>query len=387
MSSARGPEARIALLMISNFGVADGGRETWAYNFIPRLLERWPQIMLDIIGLHWAGQPDNKGRLEQLLGHRGRVTFLTSKRKRFPVLSALRQASHAAPAVPDLVIGVGSAIDVLVILFSPALRRAKRIIWLRTILTHERAKQLRGWLGYAVRALEIRLLSSADVLIANGEDTAAYYRGYGLKVTVIPNGVDVDRWRSVPPRIGRRISVAFVGRLLREKGLSEFLTVAERLHHEGTFEFHVIGEGPGVPQVLRAHQEGWLVHHGAMPNDALPDTIAKMDVCVAFTFKSSSGGGAGVSNALLEQMASGRVILAWRTEIYQQLLDDTNAWLIQQGDVDGLEQALREILAQPDEARRRAAAGQKTAERFSYNIHLDKFIMVAEPMLTGLAKS
>jgi glycosyltransferase involved in cell wall biosynthesis len=86
-------------------------------------------------------------------------------------------------------------------------------------------------------------------------------------------------------------------------------------------------------------------------------------------------------------MASGRVILAWRPEIYQQLLDDTNAWLIQQGDVDGLEQALREILAQPDEARRRAAAGQKTAERFSYNIHLDKFIMVAEPMLTGLAKS
>ena len=371
------PRARIALLMISNFGSADGGRETWAYNFIPRLLKRWPGITLDIVGLHRAGQPDNEARVRDLLGGRGSVTFLHSARKRFPVLSMLRRAPRVKLAAPDLVIGVGSAIEAPVILLSPALRRARRIIWLRTILTHERATQLPGWLGRAVRAVETRLLRSADALIANGEDTAAYYRARGLTVTVIANGVDVDRWRADPPALERPLKVAFVGRLIREKGVAEFLTVAERMQGSD-FEFHVIGEGPLARDFDQAQRAGRLIPHGARPNNELPSLIASMDVCVFLGFE---GGGGGVSNALLEQMASGRVILAWRNAIYGQLLDDGNAYLVPQGDVDGIERALRDILAQPDEARRRAAAAQATARRFSFDAHLDNFVAVAQPLL------
>jgi hypothetical protein len=55
---------RIALVMISNFGPGDGGRETCAYNFIPRLFERWPKAKFDIIGLRREGQPDNTPLLE-----------------------------------------------------------------------------------------------------------------------------------------------------------------------------------------------------------------------------------------------------------------------------------------------------------------------------------
>src|SRR5690349_14839162 len=122
-TSTHGPRARIALLMISNFGVADGGRETWAYNFIPRLLERWPEVALDVIGLHRAGQQDNAAQVQALLRDRGSVTFLQSRRRRFPILSMLRQSprslSRARLAAPDLVIGVGSAIEALVIMLSP----------------------------------------------------------------------------------------------------------------------------------------------------------------------------------------------------------------------------------------------------------------------------
>ena len=367
--------------MISNFGVAEGGRETWAYNFIPRLLRRWPDITLDIIGLHRSGQHDNRERVQTLLGNRGSVTFLHSNRKRFPVLSMLRRApdrlSRATYPAPDLVIGVGSAIEMLVIMVSPALRRAHRIIWLRTILTHERATQL-GWLGRVVRAFEMRLLRSADVLIANGEDTAAYYRARGLEVAVIPNGVDVDRWRSEPPAFDRPLRVAFITRLIAVKGVSEFLLVARRMHGPD-FEFHVIGEGPLDAAVQQAQREGWLVHHGVKPNSELPASVAATDVCVCFAME---GAGGGVSNVLLEQMASGRVILAWANAIYGQLLDDTNAYLVPQGDIEAAERALRDIRDNPDEARRRAAAGQKTAERYSLDAHLDKFVALAQPLLT-----
>ena len=372
--------------MISNFGVADGGRETWAYNFIPRLLDRWRDVTVDVIGLHRAGQQDNAARVQTLLGDRGSVIFLQSRRRRFPILSMLRQAprhlSRATLGAPDLVIGVGSAIEALVIMLSPALRRAKRIIWLRTILTHERAVQLPGWLAPVVQRLELRLLRSADLLIANGGDTAAYYRARGLGVAVIPNGVDVERWRSGMPTLGRPLRVAYIGRIAEAKGFREFLEVAKRLHGDD-FEFHVIGEGPNEAQLRDA---GCLIRHGSKPNSELPPLTATMDVCVAFTFKSSQGGGGGVSNALLEQMASGRVIVAWRTAIYEQLLDETNAWLVPQGDIDAVERGLREILERPDEARRRASAAQKAAERFSFDAHLNKFVALAEPLLSEVLK-
>ena len=165
---------RIALMMISNFGPADGGRETWAYNFIPRLLDLWPEAQLDIVGLRREGQPDNSALLKKLTGPRGSITFVESKRRRFP--------------------------EQLVTLLSPSLRQAKRVVWLRTILTHERAHQLPKWLAGIVAATETLLLRSADLLIANGEDTAAYYRRRGLDVAVIPNGVDVARWHAPPPK-------------------------------------------------------------------------------------------------------------------------------------------------------------------------------------------
>lgn len=381
-----GPQGRISLLMISNFGVADGGRETWAHNFIPRLLRRWPNTKLELIGLHRAGQQDNRARLAGLLGGQGAVTFLESKRKRFPILSMLHQAPRqlvtSKHPEPDLVIGVGSVMELVVILASPSLRRARRIVWLRTILLQERPKQL-GRFGRLARAFERRLLRSADLLIANGEDTAKYYRACGLDVEVIPNGVDVDRWRSRPPKLAGPLCVVLIGRLIRHKGLAEYLTLAKRMHGSG-FEFHLVGEGPYEREAQDGHREGWLVHHGVKPNDEIPALIATMDVCACLALEGSGG---GVSNALLEQMASGRVILAWDNVIYRQLLDERNAWLVPQSDVDEAEKALRDIAKRPDEARRRAAAAEKSARRFSFDAHVERFASLAGPLLDPSARS
>jgi glycosyltransferase involved in cell wall biosynthesis len=82
-------------------------------------------------------------------------------------------------------------------------------------------------------------------------------------------------------------------------------------------------------------------------------------------------------------MAAGRVIVAWRNEIYGQLLDDTNAYLVPQGDVAAAYRVLNDIRDRPDEARRRAAAAQETAKRFSFEVHLGKFTTAVQPLLAG----
>ena len=58
----------VALVMLSNFGPADGGRETWAYNFIPRLIARHKHLRLSIFGLRIEGEPDNSTLLETSVG-------------------------------------------------------------------------------------------------------------------------------------------------------------------------------------------------------------------------------------------------------------------------------------------------------------------------------
>lgn len=373
---------RIVILMISNFGVADGGRETWAYNFIPRLLKRWPSVILDLIGLNRSGEPDNEPSLTHLLAGRGEVTFLHSTRQRYVALSMVGQAPRALSTrslqTPDLVIGVGSAVELLVMQASPALRRAPKIIWLRTILVDEKSTKLPKPLRAALRSMEVRLLRTADLLIANGEDTARYYRDRGLSVVVIPNGIDIAHWNWRQRSWNAPLRVTFVGRLIAEKGVEQFLRLARALHDRGNFEFHVVGEGPLESEVRRALDEGWVVAHGAVSNSKVREILAETDVCVGFSFE---GGGGGVSNALLEQMASGCVIIAWQNAIYAQLLDHSNAFLVRQGDVEGAQLALEEVLDQPAKAQRIAANARKTAENYSFEAHIDKFVAVAEVLL------
>ena len=382
---AMAAKPRLALLMISNFGVADGGRETWAYNFIPRLLEHWPAVEVDIIGMNRRGEPDNGERLRRIDPRRVSTTFIHSPRRRLATLTLLRKAPRRLTAAhirrPDLAMGVGSWVELLVILCSSAFRKARRIVWLRTIWSHEKARRVPTLLRGFFKAVEFSVLRRADAIIANGEDTAGYYRGLGFKVFTIANGVDLSRWVAVPPLASERIRVAFVGRLIVEKGLRDFLKVARALGPSTIFEFHVVGEGPCESEVRATQSEGRLVYHGSVSNTDLPPLLGSFDVCVALSYASESGGGGGVSNALLEQMAAGRVILAWDNATYRQLLDDGNSFTVPQGNVDALELALKEINESRPEALRRAKAAREVAAGFSFDAHIEKFLAVVANLL------
>jgi len=378
---------RLALLMISNFGIADGGRETWVYNFIPRLLERWPSARVDVVGLNRSGEPDNSAQVREIDPRRVSATFIHSARRRFAALSLLRMAptsltSERIPR-PDLAIGVGSWVELLVILLSPAFRQVPRIVWLRTIWSHEKARRVPSALRGFAKALELAILRRANVLIANGEDTADYYRKLGLDVVTIANGVDLSRWVVGPLFRSTRLRIAFIGRLIAEKGVRDFLEVGQRLGRSGRFEFHVVGEGPCEPDVLAGQAEGWLIHHGPISNRDLPTLVGEFDVCVALSYASETGGGGGVSNALLEQMAAARVVIAWENATYRQLLDEDNAFMVPQGDLVALERALLAVSAERPEALRRAQAARKTAAAFSFETHIEKFVAVAATLLRG----
>lgn len=372
-----------ALVMLSNFGLRDGGRETWAYNFIPRLLEHDKELRLRVYGLRIDGEADNSTRLAAAVADRNRdrlsTTFFRAKANAIPNAfyywrGLRRLLSGEARPQPAYVLAVGSFFEMAAVLMGGAFRRSAKIFWLRTIFVDEKAHRISGPLRSFARSLEDWAVRRGDLLIANGDDTAAYYRERGFDVDVIRNAVDFGRWKmSCAYPVTPPLRIAYVGRLARHKGIREFLQLAASFGGSEDVEFHVIGEGPEKPNVEQAQSRSPVIYHGAVPNDELPMMLGTFDACVALSFKSADGGTGGVSNALLEQMAAGRIILAWRSEIFEQVLDDESAYLLEQGSVEQLRRAILSIIEDPESARSRAEAAQRIARDYSFEAHMKTF--------------
>ncbi len=381
---------RLALVMISNFGRADGGRETWAYQFLPRLLERKPNLHVEVCGLRVDGQEDNSDELREAIAESERdrfdIAFLGAPRNKVPnsldMIRAIRRSSWPS-ARPDLALGVGSFVELLAMMAAPGLRRVPKAIWLRTIYVDEKAERIPATLRPFARAVETAVLRRADLIIANGEDTADHYRRRGLTVEVIANAVDLERWRMPPPNFDLPLDVAFIGRLTAVKGVQEFLELCRRIGESdlaGRVRCHVVGEGEFAGEAKAMAERGLLTFHGPIDNRRMPEFLSKMDCAVALTFvnptRRNQAGGAGVSNALLEQMAAGRLVIGWDHRAYSQVVGKDEGILVPQGSVDALLAALELAVRNPERMRHIAAAGQARAGAFGWDEQLTKFEVV-----------
>ncbi len=123
-----------------------------------------------------------------------------------------------------------------------------------------KAEQLGG--GYRVSsAIEESAFRAADAIIAVSagmrEDILRCYPGLDeSRVTVVHNGIDLDRWRPAPnEEIARslgidpdRPSVVFVGRITRQKGLPYLLRAAKELPAD--VQLVLCAGAPDTPELL-----------------------------------------------------------------------------------------------------------------------------------------
>jgi glycosyltransferase involved in cell wall biosynthesis len=380
-----------AIVMLSNLGPSEGGRETWLYNFVPRLLQRYPQLRLTIHGFRLDGEADSRETLRRAVSEndldRLSIDFVeaaqSGRPNAFAFWTGLRRLA-AKSRQPRFVLAVGSWVELLGVIASGALRRSGKILWLRSIYVDEKAHRIPASARGLMRRVEDVVLRRADLLIANGDDTAAHYRARGFEVTVIKNAVDLDRWMMPPPKLSRPLHVAFIGRLAQVKGINEFLASA-RTADSSEFVFHVAGDGPGRADAIALEREGLIRFQGPLANDAVPKFLEDMDICVALTFAGADlkegSGGAGVSNSLLEQMAAGRILLCWDNPGYRQVLDEGSAYFIKQGDVSAISGALKLIASDLAGASARAQRAAVLARGYGFEAHMSLFAEAAAAWL------
>lgn len=214
-----------------------------------------------------------------------------------------------------------------------------------------------------------RCIRRADCIQSISRFTYAQLRDAGYPESVlrlIPNAVDLARFSPRPEGrsgAGTRPHVVFVGRIVPLKGLADLVDAWAAGNLATHASLTIAGDGPQRAALMRqARQKG--VHEsitfaGELAN--VETLLADADVYVQPSHQE------GLSNAVLEAMATGLPIVATRISGNEDVVTDgDNGMLVPPGNAAALAEALLQMVEQPALARRMGARSRALVEaRFS----------------------
>lgn len=193
-------------------------------------------------------------------------------------------------------------------------------------------------------------------------------------VEVLPNGVDLDRFRPPTRRdeADRVPTILFVGRFDPRKGLPELLDACALLVRLSVpFRLVVVGDGPLRAQLERKSRgalRGHVHFAGRVGHDRLPAYYA-----AAHVFCSPARSGESFGLVLLEAMASGVPVVATSLPGYRTVLTpEREGIMVEPRDAVSLALALRRLL---EDTNLRACMGERgieTARRYGWEHIVDR---------------
>ena len=218
-----------------------------------------------------------------------------------------------------------------------------------------------GWGGHLMQ----RVLRRADAWQAVSQRIATMLVARGIpptRIAAIPNAVDTARFLPpLRPSI-RPVRFLFIGRLVREKGLPSLLAAfadIAPLHPDASLV--IVGTGP-QRDILEADVQALGIadrvtlagHHSDIQELLAQATIGVLPSRTE-----------GLSNALLECMASGLPMIASRISGNEDFVrPGENGWLFEVGDRSGLARCLAEAaLLGPDPWRAMSESARATVVR------------------------
>lgn len=147
------------------------------------------------------------------------------------------------------------------------------------------------------------------------------------------SGVNLERFQPMPYPSGDTVKYLFVARIIKEKGIEEFLSVAKRFHAEGrNAEFHICGKCEQTYEDIlsKLNEEGVIVYHGLVKDMR---AMYEMASCVVLPSYYPEG----QSNVLLEGAASCRVLITTDHPGCREAVDDgVTGYLVKKKNADDL---------------------------------------------------
>ena len=228
-----------------------------------------------------------------------------------------------------------------------------------------RARSLRGAVSLGYRLLLRH--PNACTIFQNPDDRDHFVqRGLvaaGQTCVIRGSGVDVTRFCPQPQPTGTP-RVLFVGRLLWQKGLAEFVAAARQLRAEGLdARFTIAGYGEAgnpdsvPPETLAAWQREGIIDYLGQRDD-MPQVYADAQIVCLPSWRE------GVPRALIEAAACGRALVASDVPGCREIVQhDLNGLLVPARAPEALAAALRRLLQDAALRQRMGAAGRELVLR------------------------
>ena len=194
----------------------------------------------------------------------------------------------------------------------------------------------------------------------------------------------MEQYRVSPYPKSSTVDFAFIGRVMREKGIDQYLEAAAiiKANHPGV-RFNVYGLcEQNYREKLRTFEErNIVVYHGFVMN--LKEVYKTVACTIHPAFYPE-----GLSNVLLESAASGRpVITTNRPGCCEAVDEGVNGFLIREKDTKDLIDKIEMFLSMStNERERMGLAGRKIVEnRFDRKIVIQKYIDEIDGIIHGKA--
>jgi len=226
-------------------------------------------------------------------------------------------------------------------------------------------------------------------LIAVSRSTAEIARRVlpRARVEIVPNGVDVERFAGIERTTGHPPTALFVGAVKARKGVHALIR-AFALARESISEARllIVGSTDAEPDYAAAARRlvdelglaDAVAFAGRVSDADLMRAYSEADV---FALPSMNAGWKfeGFGLALLEASAAGLPVIGSRgCGTADAVQDGVTGLLIEQGDVQGLADALIRLLRDRDLARRMGAAGRAFAQMHTWDAAAERLIALYE---------
>ncbi len=247
--------------------------------------------------------------------------------------------------------------------------------------------------GYNIRlSIDYKILAplfrkiwnnAADV-IANSEGLRKLANDFtpDIDIKIIPNGVDTDKFFPAESQhLSKPIHALAVCRLIERKRIDlliKAVSIAKSLGHN--FQLNIVGQG-NLLDKLRSLAKNLDITENVnflsrVLTGSMPDIYRDNHIFVMTSAHE------GMSNAMLEAMASGLPIISTRCEGLDELINN-NGIIVEETNAKKVAQAMIEATNNQATFKQMAKASKLQADKFTWNAVADQYIQIYRDVLAN----
>lgn len=210
---------------------------------------------------------------------------------------------------------------------------AKNVPYICNITGLGTAVENRGWLQFITLFLYRFALRKVKTVFFQNAANEEFFTKHNLslgKHKMLPgSGVNLEFYKQVPYPKGNTIEFAFIARIMKEKGIDQYLDAAKEIHRKYPYtKFHICGfcEQDYQEQIRKLEKNGIIIYHGLVKD--MREIYAKIHCIIHPTYYPE-----GLSNVLLEAAASARpAITTNRPGCREVVTDGENGYFVNEKD-------------------------------------------------------